>query len=61
MNAGGYEIEDCQRMIDRCKANIATLQAGIDREQASIDHFEIVKADLEKKAAAEAEADGVQS
>jgi hypothetical protein len=47
VNGGGYEIEDCQRMIDRCNANIATLQEGIDREQASIDHFEKIKAALQ--------------
>jgi hypothetical protein len=56
VNEDGYEIEDCQRMIDRCKANIDALQKGIDNEQASIDHFEKVKAALEEK---QVEADGV--
>jgi len=55
MSEDGYGIEDLERMIAMCQRNIDTLQRGIDREKASIDHFRCVKADvLEKKTEADA-------
>jgi len=54
----GYTVEDLQRWVDRARANIATLQEGIEAEQRSIAWAEGIIADLKQRQ--EAAGDGTE-